>query len=176
MAAENSRTYENLTEAFVQECIKFTEYTIFSKKAEEDGFYQIGEIFSKTAYNEFIHAQIILEMLGGIKYTSQNLIYSAQRKNEKSAMYKEFARIAKEDRYSPLSQLFERLSETEKKHGEIFRKLADNMDTAKIFCRDKKQTWVCRKCGYETVDWCSREKCPLCGSPQDYSEIKAENY
>ena len=57
-----------------------------------------------------------------------------------------------------------------------FAALALNMDTAKVFYKDDKKIWVCRNCGYETYDWQSREKCPVCGADQGFSQIKPENY
>lgn len=177
MDIRNSKTYENLTSAFLTECKDCTKYILFSRKAEEDGFFQISEIFRKTAENELTHALIILERLEGISYTSHNLQDAvAWEEKESEKLYTDFSAKAKEEGFYSISKLFDRLAQVEKKHSEIFSKLEENMDTAKIFCKDEKRLWVCRACGYETYGECSREVCPLCGSGQEHSEIKGENY
>ena len=180
MGFKQSKTFMNLQTVFGAECKSFAKYSMYAAKAKEDGFEQIGEIFAQTAGNELEHAKIRFKLINeadDLPYTSDNLKEAEICENyENRVMYKHFAAVAKEEGYRKIADLLEKIGRTEAAHERRFAALAMNMDTAKVFYKDDKKIWVCRNCGYETYDWHSREKCPVCGADQGFSQIKPENY
>ena len=91
-------------------------------------------------------------------------------------MYKEFAQTAKEEGFDEIAKIMELIAKIEKEHEERFRTLIQNLAENKVFERDKQVIWVCRNCGHIHIGSKAPEVCPACSHPQDYFEIKAENY
>ena len=180
MSFKDSKTYENLQTAFAGESKAYTKYSFYSKKAREDGFEQIANIFKETAGNELEHAEIWFRWLNEtdeLPYTLDNLVDAKNGENyEWSTMYKNFAKTARQEGYCALAKLFERIGKIEHNHDERYSKLIENMETATVFCKDTKQTWICQVCGHETYGECSPEVCPVCGHEQAFTELKATNY
>ena len=46
----------------------------------------------------------------------------------------------------------------------------------KVFERDEKVFWYCRKCGYIHFGTKPLKNCPACLHPESYFELQAENY
>lgn len=180
MSFKDSETYKNLKTAFSGESMAHTKYDIYALKAQEDGFEQMADIFQETSRNEQEHAEIWLKWLleqDDIPYTLENLKDAYEGETyEWTTMYRQFAHTAVEEGYCEIAALFRRVGAIEKNHAERYETLVNNMETAMIFCKDTKKKWICSVCGHETYDTCSPEVCPMCGHPQAFTEIKAENY
>jgi len=56
------------------------------------------------------------------------------------------------------------------------RKLLNNMEKNRVFEKEEKVYWVCRKCGYVHFGTKALQNCPACQHPQSYFELMAENY
>ncbi|MDD4851354.1 MAG: rubrerythrin family protein [Gemmiger sp.] len=180
MQLKDSQTYQNLLTAFAGESKAHTKYDIYALKAREDGFEQIGDIFKETAGNEQEHAEIWLKwILGGsdIPDTLTNLKDAAAgERYEWTDMYRRFSETAAQEGFAELAQLFSKVGGIEKQHETRYNKLATNVETDQVFCKKEKVAWICMVCGYVTYALCSPEVCPVCGHPQAFTEIKAENY
>jgi rubrerythrin len=61
-------------------------------------------------------------------------------------------------------------------HEERYRKLLDNLMGNKVFEKNEKVFWYCRKCGYVHFGTKALKNCPACNHPEAYFELKAENY
>ena len=177
MIFESSQTAKNLKRAFLAECRCCVRYIIYSRQAKADGFEQIAEIFRQTAANDMTHAKLLLGWDGKTPgFTSENLSIAHTEKEKLKARYAQYSITAVKEGYNCLAKLFERLADIEQAHRERFFILRENMDTAKIFCKDRRQTWVCRVCGHESRGQCSDRVCPVCGRQQAFTQIKGENY
>ena len=55
-------------------------------------------------------------------------------------------------------------------------KLAENLSNSEVFKRAQVKVWYCRNCGHLEYGTEAPQVCPVCGHPQAYFEIKAENY
>lgn len=179
MELAKSQTYQNLIKAYAGEREACTKYLIYETKAREDGYEQIGDIFRETAGNEQEHAEIWLKWLSGgeVPDTLHNLADAAAgERYEWSEMYKGFAKTAREEGFCELAGLFEKVGNIEKTHDARYRRLGRNIETDQVFCKPKSVAWVCMVCGHVTYGDCSPEICPVCGNPQSFTEIKAENY
>lgn len=187
---KGTQTEKNLLKAFAGESQAVNRYTFFAKKAKEEGYEQIAAIFLETAEQERTHAKIFFKFLEGgsveitatypagvIGTTTENLLEAAEGENEEWTMlYKEFEEVALKEGFKQIAIKFKLIQIVEKRHEERYRKLLKNIEEGKVFSKDKKVKWVCRKCGYIYEGENALKNCPACGHPQAYFEEVAENY
>ena len=172
-----TKTEKNLEAAFAGESQARNKYTYFASKAKKEGFEQIAALFLKTADNEKEHAKMWFKELNGIGDTAQNLEAAADGENyEWTDMYEEFAKTAEEEGFAELAAKFRMVGEIEKHHEERYRALLKNVKMQEVFAKSEIKVWECRNCGHIVVGMKSPEICPVCGHPQSYFEIHAENY
>jgi rubrerythrin len=187
---KGSRTEKNLLKAFAGESQARNRYTFFAKVAKSEGYEQIAALFLETAEQEQQHAKIFFKFLEGgdleitatypagkIGTTAENLLAAAMgEKEEWTKIYIEFSEIAKEEGLAKVATAFKLIASIEKEHEERFRKLLKNIEEDKVFQKDKKEKWECRKCGYVHEGNKALENCPACNHPKAYFEEKSENY
>ena len=160
MELKESKTYENLKTAFAGECQARTKYTYFASKAKKEGYEQIADIFMETAENEKEHAKIWFKLLndGDIPDTKTNLLNAADGEAyEWTDMYDEFAKVAEEEGFTKIANLFKQVGEIEKHHEERYRKLLKNIEDELVFSSEGDTIWICRNCGHIVVG----KKAPL---------------
>ena len=176
---KNSKTYDNLKTAFAGESQARVKYQFFASRAKKDGYEQIAEIFNETSDNEKEHAKLWYKYLndGTVADTRTNLeIAAAGEDYEWTDMYKEFARIAREEGFDEIADKFDGVAAIEKEHEERYRKLIKNIDDDVVFKSEKVTVWKCRNCGYTFVGNEAPEVCPVCAHPRAYFELRAINY
>ena len=176
---KGTKTEANLAAAFAGESQARNKYTYYASKAKKDGYEQIAAYFLETAENEKEHAKIWFKLLNGgeVPTTVGNLKDAAEGEHgEWSAMYPEFAEVAKEEGFAEIAALFAAVAKIEKAHEERYIKLLDNIESGKIFARGNKAKWICRNCGHITESGAAPNVCPVCAHPKSYFEIHAENY
>ena len=173
-----SKTYENLKTAFAGESQAYTKYQFFASRAKKDGFEQIAEIFNETAGNEKEHAKIWYKLLNdGVGDTKENLKLGIDGEDyEYTTMYKEFARIAREEGFEEIAVKFEQVGAIEKEHEDRYRALLKNVDDDVVFKGDEVTVWKCRNCGYITVGSEAPAECPVCAHPQSFFEKRIINW
>ncbi len=179
MELKGSKTEKNLMDAFAGESQARNKYTYFASKAKKDGYEQIAAIFEETANNEKEHAKIWFKLLNGgdIAGTEENLKAAAAGENyEWTDMYERMAKEAKEEGFDNIAYLFTEVGKIEKEHEARYLALLDNVKSEVVFSRDGDRIWKCRNCGHVVIGNAAPGICPVCGHPQAYYEIKAENY
>ncbi|MBQ5400373.1 MAG: rubrerythrin family protein [Treponema sp.] len=177
MELKGSKTEKNLQAAFAGESEARNKYTYFASKAKKDGFNQIAAIFEETAANEKEHAKLWFKLLQGIGSTAENLKAAADGENhEWTEMYPSFAKVAREEGFDKIAEMFEGVAEIEKKHEERYRKLLANVEGDLVFSKDGDVIWQCSNCGHICVGKKAPEVCPVCNHPQSYFQVLAENY
>jgi len=179
MELKGSKTEKNLMTAFAGESQARNKYTYYASKAKKDGYEQIASIFLETAENEKEHAKIWFKLLNGgeIPSTIQNLQDAANGENyEWTDMYDGFAKTAREEGFDKIAFLFEEVGKIEKEHEARYLKLLENVKEGLVFSKDDERIWKCRNCGHIVIGKYAPDVCPVCGHPQSYFEIKAENY
>lgn len=190
MSIKGSKTEKNLLKAFAGESQARNRYTYFAKQAKKDGYEQISAIFLETAEQELSHAKRFFSFLEGgdveitatypagkIGTTLENLKAAACGENEEwTKLYPEFAAIALEEGFKEVATAFKMISKVEARHEERYLKLSKNIEEDKVFKKDKKSKWKCRKCGYIHEGEKALENCPACLHPKAYFEIMDENY
>ena len=179
MELKGSRTEQNLMTAFAGESQARNKYTYYASKAKKDGYEQIAAIFEETANNEKEHAKMWFKELhgGSVPSTMENLLDAAEGENyEWTDMYDEFAKVAREEGFDRIANLFEGVAAIEKEHEERYRKLIENIEGGLVFSRDEDKIWQCRNCGHIVIGKEAPIVCPVCDHPQAHFEIKKENY
>jgi len=177
MELKGSRTEQNLMAAFAGESQARNKYDFFASAAKKEGYEQISEFCKLTANNEKEHAKIWFKLLDGIGNTADNLKSAADGENhEHTAMYPEFAKVAKEEGFDNIAVLFEKVANIEADHEARFLKMLANINNNKVFVKDIEVTWECRNCGHEHKGTNAPDMCPVCVHPKAYFEVKANNY
>ncbi len=124
MELKGSKTEQNLMTAFAGESQARNKYTFYASKAKKDGYEQLAAIFEETANNEKEHAKMWFKELheGSIPDTETNLADAAAGENyEWTDMYKIFAETAKEEGFTRLAFLFEKVAGIEKEHEDYYK-------------------------------------------------------
>ena len=175
---KGSKTEQNLMNAFAGESMARNKYTFYASKAKSDGFVQISRIFEETADNEKEHAKLWFKLLhDGVPDTLTNLDDAANGENfEWTDMYKNYAKVAREEGFEEIAKEFELTASVEKNHEERFRALHQNIKSGRVFIREKVVTWECLNCGYEYDAKDALKLCPLCKHPQAFMAIKCETW
>ena len=187
---KGTRTEKNLLTAFSGESQARNRYSYFASQAKKDGYEQISFIFEETANQEKEHAKRLFKFLEGgeveigasfpagvIVSTLENLKASAAgEKYEHSEMYPEFAKIADEEGFKDIAAVFRNIAAAEKQHEKRYNALSDNIESDRVFKRDKEVVWRCRNCGYLHRGKGAPEECPACAHPQAHFELLGENY
>jgi rubrerythrin len=179
MEFKGSKTEKNLQAAFAGESQARNKYTYFAAQARKDGYEQISAIFEETAGNEKEHAEQWFKYLNGgeIKGTPENLLAAAEGEYyEWTDMYPGFAKIAHEEGFEEIAFKFELVAKIEKTHEERYRKLLANVRSGVVFIGTDLSVWKCRVCGHIVIGKYAPLKCPVCGHPQSFFELKATNY
>ncbi|MDY0041804.1 MAG: rubrerythrin family protein [Desulforhabdus sp.] len=185
-----TQTEKNLITAFAGESQARNRYTYFAGQARKDGFMQIAAIFEETANQEKEHAKRFFSFLQGgevqvvsgfpagvIGSTLENLLAAAAGENyEHTQMYPEFARVAREEGFDAVAEVFAAISVAEKQHEKRYRDMAVNIEKGQVFRRSTRVVWRCINCGYLHEGEVAPHACPACAHPQAYYELLGENW
>ena len=169
MDLKGTKTLENLKTAFAGESQARVKYQFYASRAKKDGYEQIAE-------KE--HAKIWYKLINdGVGDTKENLKLAIEGEDyEYTEMYKEFAKIAREEGFEEIATKFEQVGNIEKEHEERYKALLKNIDDDVVFKGDKVTVWKCRNCGYITVGDTAPEVCPVCDHPQSFFEKRIINW
>ena len=190
MELKGSQTEKNLLAAFAGESQARNRYSYFASQAKKDGYEQIRAIFEETANQEKEHAKREFKFLQGgeveiaaafpagvIGTTIENLKAAAAGEDyETTEMYPGFAKIADEEGFSEIAEVFRNIAIAEARHRDRYLALAKNIQAGKVFKREKPVRWTCRNCGYVHEGAEAPEECPACAHPQAHFELDALNY
>ncbi len=190
MELKGSKTEQNLMAAFAGESQARNRYTYFAGKAKKEGYRQISEIFAETANQESEHAKRLFKLMPGgtteitgtfpagkIDSTLENLKASAGGENhEWTDMYPSFAKIAREEGFDKIADIFESIAVAEKQHEKRYLAMVKNIEEGKVFKKDAPVRWVCKNCGYVHEGEEAPGVCPACAHPQAHFEVLAENW
>jgi rubrerythrin len=132
-----SRTHDNLKHAFAAESQANRRYMYFARRADIEGYPDIGGLFRDTAEAETGHAFGHMDFLKEVGDPVTGFALGATDANLKSAvegetyeytqMYPGFARTAREEGFTEIAEWFETLARAEKSHAGRFQKGLDNL-------------------------------------------------
>lgn len=187
---QGTRTEKNILTAFAGESQARNRYTYYAAQAKKEGFVQIADIFEETANQEKEHAKRLFKMLEGgeveitaafpagrIGTTTQNLLEASGGENhEHTDMYPSFAKVAREEGFGMIADVFMAIAVAEKQHEKRFLDLMRNIEAGRVFLREQPVVWRCRNCGYVHEAPGAPESCPACAHPQAHFELLGENW
>ncbi len=135
---KNSKTEQNLKDAFAGESQANRRYLYFAQKADIEGFNDVAAVFRSTAEGETGHAHGHLEFLEEtgdpatgepIGSTGNNLKAAiVGETHEYTDMYPGMARTARDEGFDEVADWFETLAKAEKSHAGRFQKAYDTME------------------------------------------------
>jgi len=187
---KGSQTEKNLLLSFAGESQARNRYTFFAGKARKEGLVQIADIFEETANQEKEHAKRFFNFLKGgemqitgafpagmVGSTLDNLIAAAAgERHEHTEMYPGFAKIASDEGFDAIAQVWQAIAVAEKQHEKRYRELAANIEAGVVFKRTEAVVWRCRNCGYLHNAQEAPEVCPACAHPRAHFELLGENW
>ncbi|MGD9236612.1 MAG: rubrerythrin family protein [Desulfobacterales bacterium] len=187
---KGTQTEKNILAAFAGESQARNRYTYFASQAKKDGYVQISEIFTETANQEKEHAKRLFKLLEGgevevaaafpagvIGTTLDNLKEAAGgEKYEYTEMYPGFAKIAVDEGFAEIAEIFKAIAVAEKQHEKRYSALAANIENGIVFKREQSVVWRCRNCGYLHEGNEALDECPACAHPRAHFELLGENW
>jgi rubrerythrin len=137
MSLKNSKTENNLKEAFAGESQANRRYLYFAQKADVEGHNDVASVFRSTAEGETGHAHGHLEYLEEVGDPATGLPIGETISNLKSAihgetheytdMYPGMAKTAREEGFDEIADWFETLAKAEKSHAGKFKRTLENI-------------------------------------------------
>jgi rubrerythrin len=137
---KDSRTFENLLEAFAGDCKAAVRYRYFAAKAQQEGLLTAANVLEAAAQSKLAHAQGQLEFLrdlgdpqthaelGGTALNMRSALERATYEHE--TLYPNFARTARQEGLDVVGQWFESLAVAGKNHVRSFDKVIDTIAKA----------------------------------------------
>jgi rubrerythrin len=191
-----SETMQNLMKAFAGESQARNRYSYYAGQARKEGYRQIENIFLETADNERMHAkrffQFAYNALGddmplmvnvnadypvAYRQTLDNLKYAAEGEHEEwEVLYPTFAKIAKEEGFDQVAQLFTNIAAIEAHHEQRYLTLASNIQNGLVFKKDVTVEWKCLVCGHVHSGLEAPAICPTCAHKQEHFEMNVKAY
>jgi rubrerythrin len=134
---KGTRTHTNLKEAFAGESQANRRYLYFARRADIEGYPDVGGLFRDTSEAETGHAFGHLDFLKEVGDPVTGVAIGDTEKNLKSAvegetyeytqMYPGFAKTAREEGFDEIAEWFETLARAEKSHAGRFQKGLDGL-------------------------------------------------
>ncbi len=171
MDFKNSKTYANLQKAFQGECMAYTKYQFYAKKAKKEGMNIVSDIFDETAKNEKEHAKLFFKKLheGDIPLTAENLLDCiAGESHEDRELYRHFAQEAQAEGYDDVAKLFNLIADIEHHHCERYEAILAQIKKDELFKDSDEIMWICSNCGHIHKGKEAPEVCPVCAHPKAY--------
>jgi rubrerythrin len=132
-----TKTHENLKTAFAGESQANRRYLYFARRADIEGYPDVGGLFRDTSEAETGHAFGHLDFLKEVGDPATGCVIGDTDKNLKSAvegetyeytqMYPGFAKAAREEGFAEIAEWFETLARAEKSHAGRFQKGLDGL-------------------------------------------------
>lgn len=186
---KGTKTEQALINAFAGESQARNKYTFYAKKAKEEGYEQISEIFLMTAENEKEHAKLFYKHIGNtlgtvtgtypfeMGTTEENLESAINGEHDEwTKLYMEAEEIARAEGFDEVADTFKNVRNCEEHHENRYKKLLENVKNNTVFQKDSETVWMCRKCAYIYNGTKAPENCPNCHHPRAYFEVLCEKY
>lgn len=187
---KGSKTEANLAKAWLIESANIRWYEILAKQIKKEGYEQMAAIFLEVAEQKRSHTKTFMKFLSDSETelnmrfrsvkcdsTLDGLVAAQQNElREATELFAEFEKIAWEEGFKQIATKFKLFIRIKKFYHERFLKLAQNLEEGKVFKKDRKVKWICRKCGLIYESERALKNCPGCEHPQAYFEILSENY
>ena len=174
-------TLENLQAAFNGESNAKARYEAFAKKADEEGYKSVANLYRATSRSEGIHAAKHAEIIkksgaepkatiekSDVKSTKENLEASVKGETyEKESMYPAFIKKAEADKNAGAVMTFKGAMAAEVEHAKLYSQALKELDSWKAA---DKEFLVCQICGFTSMDK-NLKHCPVCSAPRSKFDV-----
>ena len=186
-----SKTIHNLARSFAGETQASTRYKFIEYGARNEGYNALAEVIDKIAYNEFNHGRMFytyiqqaspkmienIDISAGFPFKEkwnlvENLKLAAEDEEHDRNLYKEFEKVAREEGFEEIANLFAMTATVEECHKKLFLDLYNQFSTGTAYKKDKTTKWKCSGCGYEAESKEAWDECPLCRAKQGFTMLK----
>lgn len=188
MELRNSKTFQNLINAYAGESQAHVRYQFLAYGAKQKGLFELEKAIQVIVKNEFHHARMFytaiqsadpntlsnLEVNSGYPFKEKwdfvkNFEFAIQNESDEHAeIYPEFARIATEEGLTNIADLFNLVAKVENCHKMMLTEIHTQLQNNTLYKRNTPIKWKCSECGHEETLTQAWEICPLCKSPQGY--------
>jgi len=138
MDLNDSKTLQNLKDAFAGESQANRRYLYFAQKADVEGENDVAAVFRSTAEGETGHAHGHLEYMEPVGDPATGLPIGTTRDNlaaaiagetyEYTDMYPGMAATARDEGFDEIADWFETLAKAERSHANRFQKALDTVE------------------------------------------------
>jgi rubrerythrin len=154
-------TMDDLKQAFAGESQAFRKYSIYAKKADQEGMPNIAKLFRTAAEAERIHAEGHFKAMGAIKSTADNLQDAIDGETyEHTEMYPPMLEKAEADGHKA-KLMFGYAMKAEAGHAEVYKAALEAAQRGEDL--KESQIYLCPVCGH--IEFGSPpDECPICGA------------
>lgn len=123
----DSEIIDGLRANFIGECTEVGMYLAMARQADREGYPEVGEAYTRIAYEEANHAARFAEMLGEVVMPDTKSNLSARVEAEYGACEgkKKLAGLAKEHNIDAIHDSVHEMCKDEARHGRAFKGLLD---------------------------------------------------
>lgn len=191
MKLKDSKTFINLAKAFTSECAARTRYEFCEYGFRYNGYEAIATLIDKIAYQEFNHARVLytklqdaempqinnIDISAGLPFKEKwdlatNLELLANDELDEAKVYVEFEKVARDEGFNEIADLFKMIHDVEIRHANVFKELHEQFKSKKLYKKAKAVYWVCPSCGHVSYSKEAWETCPLCQAKQGYCDVQ----
>ena len=182
---KNSETLKNLMRAFAGESQARNRYTFAAGLCRQQKLHVLEAVFLFTAGQEKEHAEIFYNHMKAVSGSTVHidagypvavtndvlrLLRDAQHNEyeEFDPVYPSFGEAARAEGFPEAAASFEQIARIELTHGNRFGRLADLLESGKLFVSDTKCGWMCLNCGYVLESLEAPRQCPVCSHDQGW--------
>ncbi len=182
MSNLETKTFQNLMNAFAGESQARNRYTMYAKVAKKEGWNNIASVFLETAHNEYYHAKefynLLCELVGeenmpeemsitasypvAKKTTLDNLLFAAAGESEEVEGYAQMAEEARQEGFNKIAVKFDLIGKVEAHHSERYTELAGLLKAETLVSRNEEVLWICDQCGHIHYGKRAPKLCPIC--------------
>jgi len=138
MELKDSKTLQNLKDAFAGESQANRRYLYFANKADVEGENDVAALFRSTAEGETGHAHGHMDYIAEVGDPATGLPVGSTKDNltaavagethEYTDMYPGMAATARDEGFDEIADWFETLAKAERSHANRFQKALDSLD------------------------------------------------
>jgi rubrerythrin len=152
---------DDLKKAFAGESQAFRKYSVYAKKAEQEGMPNIAKLFRTAAEAERIHAEGHFKAMGAIKSTAENLQDAIDGEtHEYTEMYPPMLEKAESGGHKA-KMMFGYAMKAEAIHAELYKAALEAAQKGEDL--KESQFYLCPVCGH--IEFGSPpDECPICGA------------
>lgn len=190
MDFQKSKTKENLARSFASECQEGARYQFLAKMSQQQGYQYMSALVRTLAHNEMAHAQQFfnkivelgdnnaqnIDIKAGYPFKSGEIaeVLKQEAQNEKESaenIYPTFAKIARDEGFDDVGELFDMVASVEKSHQHLLEELHKRLTKNTLYKSSSNSKFKCDSCGTVVLAKSAPKTCPLCKMEQGYFRI-----